>query len=165
MKGSALPVTGAMPEMPAVASNEPYEIIYVGWTNETDGFEMAAGAFEGGKDYHVTVTLRPKSGWVFPDSFAELERVSFDDSTDYVDADNSEINMGDLTVRSRTFRASSDPVITTVEIDMLMFGQNIAPASFLWSVILTFVFSLAVNGIMFFTLRKIDMIESLKSVE
>ena len=56
-------------------------------------------------------------------------------------------------------------VITTVEIDMLMFGQNIAPASFLWSVILTFVFSLAVNGIMFFTLRKIDMIESLKSVE
>ena len=56
-------------------------------------------------------------------------------------------------------------VITTVEIDMLMFGQNIAPLSFLWSTVLTFVFSLAVNGIMFFTLRKIDMIESLKSVE
>ncbi|MBO4288710.1 MAG: ABC transporter permease, partial [Lachnospiraceae bacterium] len=56
-------------------------------------------------------------------------------------------------------------VINTAEIDMLMFGQRIAPLSFLWSTILTFVFSIAVNGIMFFTLRKIDMIESLKSVE
>ena len=56
-------------------------------------------------------------------------------------------------------------VINTAEIDMLMFGQRIAPLSYLWSTILTFAFSLAVNGIMFFTLRKIDMIESLKSVE
>ena len=56
-------------------------------------------------------------------------------------------------------------VITSAEIDMLMFGQNIAPLSFLWSALLTFAFSVMVNGIMFFALRRIDMIESLKSVE
>ena len=56
-------------------------------------------------------------------------------------------------------------VITTVEIDMLMFGQSIAPASFLWSSLLTFAFSALVNGFMFYSLRRIDMIESLKSVE
>ena len=56
-------------------------------------------------------------------------------------------------------------VIETAEIDMLMFGRAIAPVSYLYSVVLTFVFSALVNGAMFFKLRKIDMVESLKSVE
>ena len=56
-------------------------------------------------------------------------------------------------------------VIQTAEIDMLMFGRAIAPASCLYSVLLTFAFSAFVNGVMFFKLRKIDMVESLKSVE
>ena len=56
-------------------------------------------------------------------------------------------------------------VVQTAEIDMLMFGRDIAPASYVYSVLLTFVFSAFVNGVMFFKLRKIDMVESLKSVE
>ena len=56
-------------------------------------------------------------------------------------------------------------VIKTAEIDMLMFGRTIAPKSYIYSVLLTFVFSALVNGAMFFKLRKIDMVESLKSVE
>lgn len=56
-------------------------------------------------------------------------------------------------------------VIQTAEIDMLMFGRDIAPVSYLYSVLLTFVFSAIVNGAMFFKLRNIDMVESLKSVE
>lgn len=56
-------------------------------------------------------------------------------------------------------------VIKTAEIDMLMFGRTIAPVSYIYSVLLTFVFSAIVNGAMFFKLRKIDMVESLKSVE
>lgn len=56
-------------------------------------------------------------------------------------------------------------VIKTAEIDMLMFGRTIAPKSYVYSVLLTFVFSALVNGAMFFKLRKIDMVESLKSVE
>ena len=56
-------------------------------------------------------------------------------------------------------------MIKTAEIDMLMFGRTIAPKSYIYSVLLTFVFSALVNGAMFFKLRKIDMVESLKSVE
>ena len=56
-------------------------------------------------------------------------------------------------------------VIQTAEIDMLMFGRAIAPASYLYSVLLTFAFSALVNGAMFFKLQSIDMVESLKSVE
>lgn len=56
-------------------------------------------------------------------------------------------------------------VIVTAEIDIMMFGRNINFISYVYSVLLTFAFSLIVNAIMFFRLRKIDMIESLKSVE
>ncbi|MCJ7835390.1 FtsX-like permease family protein [Cuneatibacter sp. NSJ-177] len=56
-------------------------------------------------------------------------------------------------------------LIRTVEIDMLMFGQTIQPPSYLYSSLLTVVFSVLVNLLVFFKLRKIDMIESLKSVE
>ena len=56
-------------------------------------------------------------------------------------------------------------VIQTAETDTLMFGRTINGPSFLYSVILTFVFSVIVNGVQFFKLRKIDMVESLKSVE
>ena len=56
-------------------------------------------------------------------------------------------------------------VITTVEVDAVMFGRNIKPLSFLYSGILTGIFSIVVNGVMHFKLKTIDMVESLKSVE
>ena len=56
-------------------------------------------------------------------------------------------------------------VILTCEIDMIMFGRFISPRSYFYSVLLTCVFALVVNGGMFFKLRKIDMVESLKSAE
>lgn len=56
-------------------------------------------------------------------------------------------------------------VITTVEVDAVMFGRNIKPLSFLYSGILTSIFSIVVNGVMHFKLKTIDMVESLKSVE
>ena len=56
-------------------------------------------------------------------------------------------------------------VITTVEVDAVMFGRNIKPLSFLYSGILTSIFSIVVNGVMHFKLKKINMVESLKSVE
>jgi putative ABC transport system permease protein len=56
-------------------------------------------------------------------------------------------------------------VIITVEIDLVMFGRNIDPSSFVYSIFLTFLFSALVNFVMFFKLKKIDMVESLKSVE
>lgn len=56
-------------------------------------------------------------------------------------------------------------IIHTVEVDMMMFGRTVFPRSYLFSGLLTLVFSLFVNYMMYYRLKKIDMIESLKSVE
>ncbi|MEI8200951.1 MAG: ABC transporter permease [Eubacteriales bacterium] len=56
-------------------------------------------------------------------------------------------------------------VVQTAEIDMIMFGRDIAPVSFLISFALTLLFSLVVNIVMHFYLKKISMVESLKSTE
>lgn len=56
-------------------------------------------------------------------------------------------------------------VIKTVEIDIMMFGRSVKPASFAYSILLTFLFSFLVNLAMHFKLKKINMVESLKSVE
>ena len=56
-------------------------------------------------------------------------------------------------------------VITTAEIDEVMFGRSIHLPSYLWAFLLTIVFSLIVNFCMTGLLKKISMVESLKSVE
>ncbi len=56
-------------------------------------------------------------------------------------------------------------IITTVEIESLRFVRRILPISYVYSVVMTFVFSIIVNYIIHFILKKIDMVESLKSVE
>lgn len=56
-------------------------------------------------------------------------------------------------------------VITTVEVDTVMFGRVIHPASYVFSALFTCGFSAIVNFIMHYKLKKIDMVESLKSVE
>ena len=56
-------------------------------------------------------------------------------------------------------------VIQTVEIDTAMFGRNINLLSFVYSFLFTIGFSLFVNWVMYFKLKKIDMVESLKSIE
>lgn len=56
-------------------------------------------------------------------------------------------------------------VISTMEIDSMMFGQQVHGISFLWSVLLTFAFSGIVNWFMHYKLKKVNMVESLKSIE
>ena len=56
-------------------------------------------------------------------------------------------------------------VMTTVEVDMLMFGRQIRPISYAYSVLMTYAFSAFVNLVMYYKLKGIDMVESLKSVE
>lgn len=56
-------------------------------------------------------------------------------------------------------------VIITCEIDMIMFGRNIFPASYGYSALLTCLFALLINFGMHFKLKKVDMAASLKSVE
>ena len=56
-------------------------------------------------------------------------------------------------------------IITTVEVDSVMFGRQIAPQSFLYAVALTLAFSTAVNLVMGRKLKKISMVESMKAPE
>ncbi len=56
-------------------------------------------------------------------------------------------------------------IITTVEVDSTMFGRSIYPNSYLVGTLFTIAFSVIVNVAMYYKLKKIDMIESLKSVE
>ncbi|MBM6971859.1 ABC transporter permease, partial [Mordavella massiliensis] len=56
-------------------------------------------------------------------------------------------------------------VIETVEVDAAMFGRVINMPSYLYSLAFTIAFSMIVNFVMFYKLRKIDMVESLKSIE
>lgn len=56
-------------------------------------------------------------------------------------------------------------IIQTVEVESAMFGRIIHFSSYIYSVLFTFGFSFIVNWFMHYKLKKIDMIESLKSVE
>lgn len=56
-------------------------------------------------------------------------------------------------------------IMYNINIDMISFKNSIKPLSYGLSFLLTFVFAMFVNGIMFFKLEKINMAESLKSIE
>lgn len=56
-------------------------------------------------------------------------------------------------------------IMGTCEINVLRFTKNIAPISYLYAIIITIVFTMIVNVVTYFSLKKIDMIESLKSIE
>ena len=56
-------------------------------------------------------------------------------------------------------------VVSAAEVDSIMFGRHVYLPSFVMAVVLTFAFSFLVNLIMHFRLRKINMVESMKSVD
>lgn len=56
-------------------------------------------------------------------------------------------------------------IIGTCEIDMLRFSKIIHPISYLYAILITVAFTIIVNIFTYFALKKIDMIESLKSIE
>lgn len=56
-------------------------------------------------------------------------------------------------------------IIGTCEINMLRFAKIVTPMSYIYAIIITIIFSLIVNIATYFALKKINMIESLKSVE
>ena len=56
-------------------------------------------------------------------------------------------------------------VVTTAEVDQVMFGRAIHPPSFVWAFVMTLVFSAISMLLMLPKLAKVDMVESLKSNE
>ncbi len=56
-------------------------------------------------------------------------------------------------------------LIRTVEMDIVMFGRDPKFENYLLSILLSFVFAAIVNVLMYYRIRKIDMVQALKSVE
>ena len=56
-------------------------------------------------------------------------------------------------------------VVATAEVDSIMFGRSIYWPSFLMAALITFLFSFLVNWVMHYRLKKINMVESMKSVD
>lgn len=56
-------------------------------------------------------------------------------------------------------------VMYNIDIDMIKFDINIQPVSFVYAVIFTLAFAVLVDVVMYFKIKKINMAESLKSVE
>ena len=56
-------------------------------------------------------------------------------------------------------------VISMAEVDIIMYGRGLPLSSFLYSAALAFVFSTTVNLLLHKKLQKVDMVESLKSIE
>lgn len=54
-------------------------------------------------------------------------------------------------------------ILQTVELDMTMFSPDIQPLSYIYASLITLFFTLVVGVIMYFRLKKIDMIEALKA--
>lgn len=59
----------------------------------------------------------------------------------------------------------SDFVISQIRVDMVYFTSRVTVPSYLWAVLLTFLFSALVDVFLFFKLERINMAEALKSVE
>jgi len=56
-------------------------------------------------------------------------------------------------------------VMFNIDLDVVTFEKYVAPRSFFYSILFTFVFAMFVNGLMYFKLQRINMAESLKSME
>jgi len=56
-------------------------------------------------------------------------------------------------------------LVRSTEIDLMMFGRQTKAAAYLYAAILTTIFSFFVNVLAHFRMKKIDMVESLKSAE
>ena len=56
-------------------------------------------------------------------------------------------------------------VVKTAEVDVVMFDRSVVWWAFVFSAILTLIFTVLINVVLHFKLKKVDMVESLKSVE
>nr|WP_244971147.1 ABC transporter permease [Tissierella pigra] len=56
-------------------------------------------------------------------------------------------------------------IMTTVEMENIMFGLKLEWKSYIFSISLTLIFAILVNFAMYYKLKKVEMVESLKSVD
>jgi putative ABC transport system permease protein len=56
-------------------------------------------------------------------------------------------------------------VVGQAEVNVVMFGRVIEHMSFVYAIVMTLLFAIIVNVVMHFVIKRIDMVESLKSVD
>ena len=83
----------------------------------------------------------------------------------YVYRENIILSLLGIALGQLMGRFMSAYLVRTIEIDIVMFVRNATWTSYLWSIVLSLVFALLVNVVMYRRLKRIDMIDSLKSVE
>ena len=94
----------------------------------------------------------------FGTGFEEIEALTVVDLLRRASVDVSMVSItGEKTV------TSSHKI--TVEMDMMMFGRQIRGLSYVYAAGLTFVFAALVNFAMYYKLKRVEMVESLKSVD
>ncbi len=98
---------------------------------------------------------------------ATLEVLGFNDAevSQYIFRESIALTLTGTLIGLGLGRLLADYVIKTAEIDLVMFGRDIHPLSYVFAAALTVLFSLAVDLYMNRPIRKISMVESLKSVD
>ena len=98
---------------------------------------------------------------------ATIEVLGFYDSevSAYVYRENAVLTVIGMAVGILLGKALHLYVILTAETDVMMFGRQIQPVSYLYSMLLTVFFSICVNALTSRKLRHINMVEALKSIE
>lgn len=98
---------------------------------------------------------------------ASLKVLGFYDreSTSYVSRENYIITAIAIAVGLVLGHFLHKIVVAQAEVNVVMFGRTIEPMSYLFAVGLTLIFAIIVNVVMHFVIKRIDMVESLKSVD
>ena len=97
----------------------------------------------------------------------EIRKMRLDeyvDDADFKIGDKVSIMSGPLEGFVGTIR-ELDEVGQRARVDIVMFGRNVYPLSYLWSALLTLLFSVLVNLVMGRKLKNISMVESMKAPE
>ena len=98
---------------------------------------------------------------------ATLKVLGFHDTevTAYVVRENVILTLIGVALGCLMGRALHRWLILSVEIDLMMFGRSLNANSYIWSSLLTVLFSALVNVMAHRRMKEIDMVESLKSAE
>ena len=83
----------------------------------------------------------------------------------YVFRENIILTLLGIAIRLGLGTIMTDFVVNIIELDLVMFGRGVSWISYVASILITLVFAILVMVVMSFKVRKIDMIESLKSNE
>ena len=98
---------------------------------------------------------------------ATLKVLGFDDAevSAYIFRENVILSFIGMTVGVAAGIVLHKIVLFMAEVDIVMYGRDINFASYIYSLALAFAFSMFVNVVLHKKLQKVDMVESLKSIE